>query len=511
MRPESLPRNKRLDMHKTSALRALANSAIASTLALTLSAAHADSQQQPLSIPQIVSSARGSLVLIKAYDNSGLIQQGSGFRIWGGRIATNAHVVANATRIEVFSDGNQLLGTAQYAEAISTSVDIAILPRLGPYGAVSPLASSVPAVGERIIVLGAPEGLTNTVSDGIVSAIRTLDGQSLLQITAPISPGSSGGPVLNLKGEVIGVSVSTYREGQNLNFAVPVSDLFAVASSPPGTVAFPREKATSRRISDGGDAVEDDRSDSRLAGSLRVGIPVVGVLGAKSYQLKDGQLLDIYTFDGHAGQTISLSVKSDDFDAIVSMVRFIGDSLDVIDTDDDGGGDSNALINTILPASTKYLVSVGAHDQSLQKRGRYVIDLREGTRPRASSRSGSSSLAEGDRWAIVATTDTRTSEIDKTSIRSMGAGIVRFWIRVTLASPVTNSEGTSYDGTMSQEEADCNRRSIRLGELHQYLEGRIVWSSRNDVMGSWRGAIPGSVGESILDFACAAARSNQRR
>jgi serine protease Do len=72
-------------------------------------------------------------------------------------------------------------------------------------------------VGQEIIVVGGPYGFENTVSDGIVSAIR----ENRTQITAPISPGSSGGPVVNMKGEVIGVVSNQILVGQNLNFAIP--------------------------------------------------------------------------------------------------------------------------------------------------------------------------------------------------------------------------------------------------------------------------------------------------
>src|SRR5207245_6657549 len=76
-------------------------------------------------------------------------------------------------------------------------------------------------VGESVYAGGKPVGLEGTFSPGIGSSIREVGTDKLLQITAPISPGSSGGPVLNEKGEVIGVSVATFRGGQNLNFAIP--------------------------------------------------------------------------------------------------------------------------------------------------------------------------------------------------------------------------------------------------------------------------------------------------
>jgi hypothetical protein len=91
--------------------------------------------------------------------------------------------------------------------------------------------------------------LEGTFSQGIVSSIRQIGSDKLLQITAPISPGSSGGPVLNSKGEVIGVSVATFRGGQNLNFAIPsnyLKDLIGKAGPPKplsGTKSFAKQRS----------------------------------------------------------------------------------------------------------------------------------------------------------------------------------------------------------------------------------------------------------------------------
>ncbi len=83
------------------------------------------------------------------------------------------------------------------------------------------VAKTLPEAGDRVLVVGNPEGLERTVSEGIVSAVRNVgDYGNVIQISAPISPGSSGSPVLNLKGEVVGVATFVDKEGQNLNFAV---------------------------------------------------------------------------------------------------------------------------------------------------------------------------------------------------------------------------------------------------------------------------------------------------
>ena len=89
-------------------------------------------------------------------------------------------------------------------------------------------SSDAVQVGEAVYAVGNPQGLEGTFSQGILSSIREVGTDKLLQITAPISPGSSGGPVLNSKGEVIGVSVATFKGGQNLNFAIPSGYLKAL-------------------------------------------------------------------------------------------------------------------------------------------------------------------------------------------------------------------------------------------------------------------------------------------
>lgn len=81
-------------------------------------------------------------------------------------------------------------------------------------------------VGEEVIAIGNPLSLESTVSNGIVSGIRTVqeEGGEFLQVTAPISPGSSGGPLFNMAGEVVGITTLYLKGGENLNFAIPIND-----------------------------------------------------------------------------------------------------------------------------------------------------------------------------------------------------------------------------------------------------------------------------------------------
>jgi hypothetical protein len=88
--------------------------------------------------------------------------------------------------------------------------------------------------------VGNPHGLEGTFSAGIVSSIRRVDDDALLQITAPISPGSSGGPIVNSKGEVVGIAVASLVEGQNLNFAIASKRLGGLLGQRADAVPLPR-------------------------------------------------------------------------------------------------------------------------------------------------------------------------------------------------------------------------------------------------------------------------------
>ncbi len=177
-------------------------------------------------LPAIVKKIEPSTVFILTYDMDGkILSQGSGFFISvDGDIVTNRHVLQGANRAEVkTADGKayplkEILAEDKEGDLIRCSVEI-------PRNAVRPLSVSVspPEVGERVIVIGNPLGLERTVADGIVSAVREIPAfGKIIQISAPISPGSSGSPVVNMKGEVIGVATFQIVEGQNLNFAIPV-------------------------------------------------------------------------------------------------------------------------------------------------------------------------------------------------------------------------------------------------------------------------------------------------
>ena len=172
---------------------------------------------------QIAQTAFGSTVLLVMEDANGQpIGLGSGFFVQPNQIATNLHVVEGAARGYAKLVGQKTKYDIEGTSAIDAKRDLVIL-KVSALGTrtLSLGDSDTILVGETVYAVGNPHGLEGTFSQGIISSVRKIGTDKLLQLTAPISPGSSGGPVLNGKGNVIGVSVATFRSGQNLNFAIP--------------------------------------------------------------------------------------------------------------------------------------------------------------------------------------------------------------------------------------------------------------------------------------------------
>ena len=156
---------------------------------------------------------------------------GSGFFVGKNIIATNYHVIEGATIAYCFTNNSDTKYNIEGFLAIDTSADLILLKVEGLNGTSLKMASKSVVVGQKIFVLGSPKGLPATISDGLVSGLRNFNEHKFIQITAPISPGSSGGPILNSNGELVGVSVGQINGGQNLNFAIPKSYLQLLLNS----------------------------------------------------------------------------------------------------------------------------------------------------------------------------------------------------------------------------------------------------------------------------------------
>jgi S1-C subfamily serine protease len=336
--------------------------------------AHAPPAQGQADIPAIVRHTADAVVTLTVYDADGRkMTLGSGFFLPDGRIVTNLHVVRGGSRVEVLGASGQLLGTIPFAEVVSEEADLAVLPRLARTPRRLALAGARPRVGETVVVIGAPEGLSNTVSNGIVSAFRDIEGRPRMQISAPISPGSSGGPVLNGRGQVVGVSLSILQQGQNLNFAVPLDDVRAMLASPAGRIPFPGGPES--RVAKAALPPREGATTAGLAPMLPLsaGRAARGALEPGDPRMEDGSLYDLYFFAAQAGQRVTVEMRSGAVDAYLSWGRMNGGKFEPLGSDDNGAGGTDARLAVTIPADGVYTVRANARRAG--QTGAYALTL----------------------------------------------------------------------------------------------------------------------------------------
>lgn len=193
-------------------------------------------EANPTRHPNLLERVSAATLTLHAFDDSSqVLGQGSGFLIGPDGLSVSAlHVMAGSDRATARTGDGRLFSVLE-VQAFDADRDLIVF-RIGrrysaqqewPSGAaVLSLASgSRIKVGDRVITLTSPEGYENSFSDGVVSAIREMDGQRMVQTTAALSPGSSGGPIMDRRGRVIAIATSQQSEGQNLSFGTPVETL----------------------------------------------------------------------------------------------------------------------------------------------------------------------------------------------------------------------------------------------------------------------------------------------
>lgn len=494
---------------------------LAGAALLAARAAHA---QPALDIPGLVRRAGPAVVSIQVFDGGGRqISLGSGFFLADGRVVTNAHVVEGGARAEIFSVEGRSLGSVRHAEAISGDVDIAVLPRVTRPPATLTLAAGLPSVGESVIAIGAPEGLTNTVSNGIVSAIRQMEGMRLVQITAPISSGSSGGPVLNARGEVVGVSVAVLDEGQNLNFAIPASDVRTVAAGRARQVPFPRGEGAGRVVSGEEDTVDPDVFRGPGVRTF------TGRLERGDARLEDGSFYDTYVFRGQRGQRVTIGMRSDDFDSYLTVGSLSGGRFVALVSDDDGGDRYNSALEVVLPATGEYAIRANSVEGGETGAYQLLVVGAEGARaaaeappeepgvrgntpeiPRLPDAGGRNPRQGGSdaRWVFAAESPRYTDHFDRTRIaRAPGQGTWFVWVRSTYHEVERTSDGARYDSDISRKEIDCTRRRSRVHEWVLYYQGRVAHEYPPEPT-DWDGWERGTIGESSNAAICNWIRGN---
>jgi S1-C subfamily serine protease len=212
-----------------------------------------DAPDVPLAADALFEKASPAVVRILIRDRNGrAVSSGSGFFVRTNLIATNYHVVAKAHSAQVVTAGKSE-ATVLGAAAVNQEADLAIIKVTAVGEPLELAGSDLPRVGTKVYAIGNPLGrFTNTISDGIVSQHREAGALAefprmpmMIQTTAAISHGSSGGPLLVPDGKVVGVTTLGYDEGQNINLAVPASQVAGLLRQCEGEaklIAFPLEQ-----------------------------------------------------------------------------------------------------------------------------------------------------------------------------------------------------------------------------------------------------------------------------
>ena len=191
---------------------------------------------EKLDYEQLIALVKPAVVRINVVGKEGS-SVGSGFVVdKDGTVVTNYHVITGAKKVEVeFSDGTKAKGLGY--RVFNQKKDIAIIKIEMPANKVTtmPLAEAMPGEGAEVMAFGAPLGLSFTSSKGIISALRKEEEMrdqlgadvrgNWLQTDTPISPGNSGGPLVDRYGRVVGMNTMQLASGQNLNFAVSAQDI----------------------------------------------------------------------------------------------------------------------------------------------------------------------------------------------------------------------------------------------------------------------------------------------
>jgi serine protease Do len=264
----------------------------AAAWALLALAAGSFSARAELKPEDIYSRVSPSVVSLEVENKAGEHFIGSAFLALGDNLAITAwHVIYDARRVEArFADGKQarVLGIVDKNEAL----DLALIELQACGRPKIKLNSTTPRIGSRVYVVGSPRGFDFSMGEGLISQLRTVDGVHYYQLSCPISPGDSGGPVLNDRGEVIGVVSWRKADAENLAFAIPCPA--AARLNPSRPVLAWGEKAP---------ALAPSRGPSDSGPLVRVQAPAANHAAIDSYH----QFLQ--ELSGRAGQRVTVIVK----------------------------------------------------------------------------------------------------------------------------------------------------------------------------------------------------------
>ncbi len=319
--------------------------------------------QKPVPVRLDIPSVKKAVVTIHALDASGEV--------------TAAHVLQGAAACSVeLSDGQTMRCSVA---ASDTAKDVVMLLVGGQPPATLRFGTSDDAKdGDEITVVSNPLGeLPGTVSKGIVSASRVVGGTKLIQISAAISHGSSGAPVLDSHGQVIGIVRSTITEGQSLNFAT-ATDAVRYMLNSPSAVAEAQGFFAARPAAP---AAAAPRAAPVTGGpgrrTIQVGQTVNSTLSSSDEIYSDSTYYQRWSFTTQPNTAITIDLASDDFDPVLLLT---GLDSTVVDVRHRGPGCA-ARIALVFPGAGPYSVVANTSVTPVRQTGRYVLSLTQGLKP----------------------------------------------------------------------------------------------------------------------------------
>lgn len=274
-----------------------------------------------------------------------------------GLIVTNAHVVRGASQITVtLSDRRRFRGTVLASSRMPDLALLRIEDGVGTFPTLTLGSWQAVQVGQRAFAIGNPFGLAGTLTTGIISRIDR--DRQWVQTDAPINPGNSGSPLLNSRGELIGINTMIFTRGQSTTNNTGVGLAIAVTQVQEFVAAALQGKIA-------------PEAPPRITQLPLNGRFMNDRLTQTDDLLPDGSFYRIYQFQGQAGQRITLEMQSADLDSYLVLADAHGRQ---IAEDDDSGGGKNARITVLLPVTGSYTLYANAYERG--ELGRFQIRAR---------------------------------------------------------------------------------------------------------------------------------------
>lgn len=325
-------------------------------------------------------SLRRAVVTIHALDSDGSkLASGTGFFVFysgaEGLVVTAAHVLEGASGCAIELTNGETRRCSPTASDTAKDVMMLLVPG-SPPGTLKWGWSDRAQDGDEITVISNPLGeLPGTVSKGIISASRIVGGTKLLQISAPISHGSSGAPVLNAQGQVIGIVRSTIESGQSLNFAT-ATDIVRNLQMDRAAIAEARSMMQGGPVAARPSAVAAAPATGSDARTISVGQTVTGTLTDRDPLYGDSTYYQRWQFRTTPGQDLTIDLSSTDF-----RPALILHGLDTSVVNLNGGPGCGARISLNFPGAGPYEILVNTSSTPVRQTGRFSLALSSGIKP----------------------------------------------------------------------------------------------------------------------------------